>query len=68
LFLSAGGLVPGIFQGFQGVTDSMGNASAWFNIPASLPRGLGITVFVAGIIQDSTRIRTVTNTHWFVLN
>jgi hypothetical protein len=68
LFLSAGGLAPGVFRGFQGVTDSMGNAAASVHIPAGLPPGLGITVFIVGAIYDATGIRTVTNTHWFVLN
>jgi len=38
------------------------------NLPPGLPGGLGITVFVAGIIHDGASVRTVTNTHWFVLN
>jgi len=58
---------PGIFQNFSAVTDKNGNATAHVNIPSALPPNLGITVFVAGVIYDVTGVRTVTNTHWFVL-
>jgi hypothetical protein len=66
-FKSALGLAPSIFQNFHGVTDSKGNALARVNIPTTLPPNLGITVFVAGVIYDKGGVRTVTNTHWFVL-
>jgi len=58
---------PTVFQNFKGVLDSKGNATAQVNIPSTLPTNLGITVFVAGVIYDTTGVRTVTNTHWFVL-
>jgi hypothetical protein len=64
---SATGQVPAIFQHFRGTTDASGNATATVNIPAGLPTNLGIAVFVAGVIYDQTGVRTVTNTHWFVL-
>jgi hypothetical protein len=68
LFVSAG-QNNAIFQGFFGTTDAKGEATAAVNIPKSLPPGLGITVFVAGVIFDATfRVQTVTNTHWFVLS
>jgi len=68
LFLSAG-QNNSIFQGFSGVTDSNGEATASVNVPKSLPPGLGITVFVAGLIFDlKYGIQTLTNTHWFVLS
>lgn len=61
------GWAPSVFQNFKGVLDSKGNATAQVNIPSTLPPNLGITVFVAGVIYDATGVRTVTNTHWFVL-
>ncbi len=68
-FTSAFGLAPDTFIGFQGKTDSYGNAHASVAIPPDLAPGLGITVFVGGIIQNASGgVLTVTNTHWFVLN
>ncbi len=67
-FTSVLGLAPSIFKNFQGTTDALGNAAATVNIPAAVPPSLGLPVFVAGVICDSTGVRTVTNTHWFVLN
>jgi len=68
LFLtSALNLAPSIFQDFRGTTDANGYAGARVNIPTGLPPNLGITIFVAGVIYDATGVRTVTNTHWFVL-
>jgi len=65
---SALGWLPQVFSGFQGITSASGRAVASVQLPASLPAGLGITVFVAGIIFDGTGLRSVTNTHWFVLS
>ena len=61
------GLVPDVFQNFRGKTDKNGNATAQVNIPSTLPPNLRVTIFVAGVIFDATGVRTVTNTHWFVL-
>jgi len=66
--VSALGRAPAIFQNFLGVTDGLGNATATVHLPASLPPNLGITIFVAGVIVGPTGVRTVTNTHWFVLS
>jgi len=57
-----------VFQSFRGVTDHAGSARAKIVLPAGLPASSGITVFVSGIIYDSTGVRTVTNSHWFVLS
>jgi hypothetical protein len=65
--VSALDLAPSIFQDFRGTTDSNGNATAYVNIPSTLPANNGITIFVAGVIYDATGVQTVTNTHWFVL-
>jgi len=68
LYLSAG-QNNSIFMGFAGVTDAKGEATASVNVPKSLPPGLGITVFVGGVIFDAKyRVQTVTNTHWLVLS
>jgi hypothetical protein len=67
-FVSALGYAPAIFDAFQGVTDGLGNATARVHIPAGLPPNLQVTVFVAGVIVGPTGLRTVTNTHWFVLS
>jgi len=66
--LSTVGTLPHVFQHFGGVTDSSGAATARINLPAALPPGLNVPVYVAGVIYDSSGIRTVTNTHWCVLN
>ena len=68
LFLvTAQNLLPTVFQGFRGVVGQGGNASAGVNIPKAL-QGSGITVFVAGVLFDTTQgVIQVTNTHWFVL-
>jgi len=65
---SAFGHLPGVFKNFQGRTDSRGDAVASIDLPAVLPPNLGLTVFVAGVVYDGAGIRTVTNTHWFVLS
>jgi len=59
-------LPPSIFQNFRGNLNAFGNATATVNISAPL-RGLGIPIFVAGIIYDQNGVIQVTNTHWFVL-
>ena len=66
--LSTSNLAPGIFQGFCGTTDPAGAATAYIRLPASLPAGLKLPVFVAGVIHDGQRVRTVTRVHAFVLN
>ena len=69
-FLSALNLLPGIFQNFQGVLDPWGNTPASKPIAVQIPqplRGVGITIFVAGVIFDQMGVLKVTNTHWFVL-
>ena len=65
---SALNLLPGVIHNFQGTLDRNGNATARVNIPSGLPPNLGIPIFVAGVIYDPTGVRTVTNTHWFVLS
>ena len=70
-FLSANNLAPGIFQNFGGFLDKNGNAAAAINIPAGLPSGTGIPIFVSGIVIDPKApggVTTVGNTHWFTLN
>jgi len=64
--LSAQGLLPGLFGNFQGILGAGGNATATVAIPAAL-QGLGVTVFVAGVIHDQGRVIEVTRSHWFVL-
>jgi len=66
--VTAANRLPGVFQSFRGVTDHAGSARAKIVLPAGLPASSGITVFVSGIIYDSTGVRTVTNSHWFVLS
>jgi len=64
---SGSGRDPFVFEGFRGTTDPDGKATATVHIPNWLPRNLGVTLFVAGVIYDAHGVRTVTNTHWFVL-
>ena len=59
-------LPPAIFPKFRGTLNAFGNATATVNIPPSL-LGLGIPIFVAGVIYNPTGVTQVTNTHWFVL-
>ena len=66
LMLSISGNLPGIFSGFAGTTNAFGNASAKIMVPKAV-QGLGIPIFVAGVLYDKTGIQTVTNTHWFTL-
>jgi len=66
--LSTSNLAPGIFQGFSGTTDPAGKATAFIRLPGSLPTGLKVPVFVAGVIHDGQRVRTVTQVHAFALN
>jgi len=70
LFLaSAMGLLPGVFARFQGtlnVSNGLGTASATVSIPNAV-QGLGVPVFVAGVIFNPGGVFEVTNTHWFVL-
>jgi len=67
-FLTVANAAPTLFANFQGTTDAFGNATAAVNLPSELTPNLGTTIFAAGIVYDSTGIRTVTNTHWFVLS
>jgi len=67
--LSALGLLPGVFQNFQGLLDGAGNnvKPITVQIPLSL-QASGITVFVAGVIYGKQAgVIQATNTHWFVL-
>ncbi|MBN2491899.1 MAG: hypothetical protein JXQ29_13715 [Planctomycetes bacterium] len=69
--LTARNQAPHIFQGFTGMLDAAGNASAAVVLPASLPPKLGIPIFVSGVVIDPKApggIATVGNTHGFVLN
>jgi len=70
-FLTANNLLPTVFQNFAGVLDSCGEASAAVQIPGGLPPGLGIPIYVSGIVIDPFApggVSTVANTHWFVIN
>lgn len=68
-YLSVSGRAPGIFRRFSGSTDVNGNATASIEIPPTLPAGLGLPIYVGGIITDHRgRVQTVTNVHWFVLS
>jgi hypothetical protein len=67
-FVSVGGTLPGTFQGFSGVLDAWGSGKAWINIPAGIPRNLGIPIFVGAAIYDSGGIRRVSNVHWLVID
>jgi len=68
-YLSALGMLPSIFQNFQGTLNPFGDATAnvdWSSL--GLPPNLGISVFVAGVIFGRKQgVIQVTNTHWFVL-
>jgi hypothetical protein len=69
--LTAQNALPFIFQNFAGVLDASGNATAKVAIPASMPPGLKMPVFVSGLVIDPGvpgGISSVGNTHWFVLN
>jgi hypothetical protein len=71
LFLSANNLLPTMFQNFSGHLDQNGNAQAAVKIPSWTPPGLGVPVFVSGIVIDPGApggVTTVGNTHWFTLN
>jgi len=71
LWLSANDLTPALFQDFRGNLDAFGEAEAAVNIPGGLPSGLRIPIFVSGIVIDPAvpgGVRTVGNTHWFILN
>jgi hypothetical protein len=71
LFMSANNLLPSVFQNFGGFLDRGGNAKAAVNIPANFPTGLGVPIYVSGIVLDPKApggISTVGNTHWFTLN
>lgn len=65
--LSVSGATPQVFARFNGFLSSTGAATAAINVPSSLPRGLDIPIFVAGVIYDRGGVRTVTNTHWLIL-
>lgn len=68
--LSASNTLPTIFQNFAGRLDAFGVAPlpVRVRIPASLPRNLGLSVFVSGVSFGPAGIHTVFNTHWFVIN
>jgi len=66
-FVSALGLAPSIFTGFQGRLDAKGDANAQVIIPSWLPKMNDLPVFVAGIIVQEGQVIQVTNSHWFVL-
>ena len=71
LFMSANNLLPSVFQNFGGFLNKGGNASAAVNIPANFPSGLGVPIYVSGIVLDPKApggVSTVGNTHWFTLN
>lgn len=65
--LSISGAAPGLFVRFAGYLSPSGRATAALNVPAALPSGLDLPIFVAGVIYDGGGVRTVTNTHWLVL-
>ena len=49
----------------------IGEAPAAVHIPAALPPGLGVPIYVSGIVINPMvpgGVSTVGNTHWFVLN
>ena len=55
---------------FAGLLDSYGEAKASVDIPAALPGGLRIPIYVSGIVIDPRApggVSTVGNTHWFTL-
>ena len=58
----------GEWPNFRGTLSASGAAAARVNVPATLPGGLGITVFVAGVIFDGRGVVQVTQTHWIVLS
>ncbi len=71
LFYTANNLLPSIFQNFTGFLDPNGNAMANIHVPVNLPPGLGVTIFVSGVVLDPAApggIGSTGNTHWFVLN
>jgi len=65
-FLSVLTPPPTVFGRFSGFLSANGSATATINIPGGL-RGLGVPIFVAGVIHDRTGVVQVTNTHWFLL-
>lgn len=71
MWLSVFGNASPIFQNFAGFLDANGEAKAQINIPGSTPPGLGLPVYVSGIVIDLKApggVGSVGNTHWFVLN
>jgi hypothetical protein len=69
-FLTAANRLPFLFKNFSGYLDPYGEASASIGIPAGCPAGLGIPIFVSGLVTDSRvpgGVTTVGNTHWFTL-
>lgn len=71
VFYSANNLLPTIFQNFAGFLDSSGKATARIHIPVDIPPGLGVSIFVSGVVLDPAApggVGSTGNTHWFVLN
>jgi len=69
-FITANNRLPTIFANFGGILDRYGEATAAVRIPAALPPGLGVPIYVSGIVIDPMapgQISTVGNTHWFTL-
>jgi len=69
--VTANNVLPTIFKNFSGFLDRSGDAKASVDIPGFLPTGLGIPIYVSGVVVDPKApggISTVGNTHWFTLN
>jgi len=65
--LTALNQLPGVMRNFAGRLDATGAAAASITLPAGFPAGLGVTVFVSGIVFDRNGLIASMNTHWFEL-
>ena len=71
MFATANNLFPTIFKKFTGFLNRSGEAMASVDVPAGLPTGLGIPIYISGVVIDPRipgGISTIGNTHWFTLN
>ena len=63
--LTAQNLAATMFRRFAGTLDGNGGASAEIRLPSGIPSNLGVTIFCAAVIYNTSGIVQVTNTHWF---
>lgn len=70
LFITANNVLPTVFENFGGLLDQDDEATAAVKIPAALPPGLEVPIFVSGVVIDPQApggVSTVGDTRWFTL-